>query len=104
MDLLPELFVGVSAFQWDEGNADKSWRRHEVTQAEAEQVFFNRPVLVVKDEGHSTREARYFALGRTDLVRMLAVVFTIRGSLLRVISARPMGRTERKAYGEAANA
>ena len=104
MDLLPELFVGVTAFQWDEGNAEKNWRRHEVTQAETEQVFFNRPVLVVKDEGHSTREARYFALGRTDLARMLAAVFTVRGTLLRVISARPMSRSERKIYGEAANA
>jgi hypothetical protein len=103
MPLLPEYFPGVSRFQWDEGNSDKNWRRHQVTQPEAEQVFFNRPVLVADDPGHSAKETRYFALGRTAAGRLLSVVFTIRGELLRVISARPMSRRERTFYGEAAN-
>jgi uncharacterized DUF497 family protein len=29
------------------------------------------------------------------------VVFTLRGSLLRIISARPMSRRERRGYAEA---
>ena len=103
MPLLPEYFPGVTRFQWDDGNSDKNWRRHLVTQAEAEQVFFTRPVLVTDDPGHSTKEARYFALGRTDAGRFLSVVFTIRGEFLRVISARAMSRRERTIYGEAAN-
>jgi uncharacterized DUF497 family protein len=96
---LPPGFPGIARFQWDEGNADKNWRRHEVTQAEAEQVFFNKPVLVTSDVNHSQEEVRLFALGRTDAGRRLAVVFTIRGDALRVISARPMSRQERKIYG-----
>ncbi|MEK7371273.1 MAG: BrnT family toxin, partial [candidate division NC10 bacterium] len=50
---------------------------------------------------HSAQEVRYFALGRTDTGRELMVAFTLRGSLLRVISARPMSRRERRVYGEA---
>jgi uncharacterized protein len=35
-----------------------------VSQAEAEQVFFNEPLLIVEDVSHSTRESRLHALGR----------------------------------------
>lgn len=104
MALRPEFFPGVTGFQWDEGNSEKNWRRHRVTQAEAEQVFFNRPVLVSGDPKHSAAEVRYFALGRTDAGRELAIAFTIRGSLLRVISARRMNRRERRVYGQAEGA
>lgn len=105
MALLSELFPDVTGLQWDEGNSEKSWARHGVTQAEAEQVFFNRPVLVAGDPKHSVaREGRYFALGRTNSARALMVVFTRRGSLLRVISARAMSRRERGVYGEATGA
>lgn len=101
MPLLPELFGDIAGFQWDEGNSQKNWHRHSVTQAEAEQVFFNRPLLVLDDPTHSTLEKRNWALGRSDGGRELMIVFTLRGSLLRVISARPMSQRERKAYAEA---
>lgn len=104
MALLPEFFPDITGFQWDEGNSEKNWRGHQVTQLEAEQVFFNRPVLVSSDPKHSASEVRYFALGRTDADRKLAIVFTLRGSSLRVISARPMSRRERRVYGQAQGA
>jgi uncharacterized DUF497 family protein len=103
MDLLPEFFAEVTGFQWDAGNADKNWRRHRVTQTEAEQVFFNRPVIVADDEAHSEDEARYFLLGFSDTGQRLSIVFTIRGTLVRVISARKMTRRERNYYDEVAN-
>ena len=101
MPVPPELFLHVSGFEWDAGNSDKNWRRHGVSQGEAEQVFFNRPIGVASDPKHSGPELRYFALGRTDAGRRLLVVFTLRGSLLRVISARPMSRSEGRIYGKA---
>lgn len=104
MALLPEFLPGITGFQWDEGNSEKNWRRHRVTQAEAEQVFFNRPVLVSGDPKHSGSEVRHFALGRTDVDRKLAVTFTLHGSMLRVISARPMSRREGRVYGQAQGA
>lgn len=100
MPLLPELFADLAGFQWDEGNSEKNWRGHGVTKGECEQVFLNRPVLVVGDLRHSTEEARYFAFGRTDGSRLLAIVFTLRASVIRVISARPMNRRERRLYAE----
>ena len=55
-------------------------------------------VLVAADERHSSQEARFAALGRTTAGRPLAVVFTIRGTLSRVISTRDMSRQERRVY------
>jgi uncharacterized DUF497 family protein len=96
----PEVFAGVTGFEWDEGNSDKNWRRHRVTRGEAEQVFFNIPLIVASDPRHSGKEIRYFALGRTNDGRHLMIVFTHRADLLRVISARPMSRRERQVYAQ----
>ncbi len=97
---LPRL-VG---FQWDAGNDRKSADKHGVSRAEAEQVFFNAPLLVATDASHSRREARFQALGRTDDGRVLLVVFTLRDDrrLLRVISARDANRKERVRYEQSA--
>jgi uncharacterized protein len=93
----------VSGFQWDEGNARKSSDKHGVTQAEAEQVFFNQPLLIAPDVSHSHGEIRYHALGMTDDGRLLHITFTLRESdtLIRVISARDMHRKERTFYEQA---
>lgn len=101
MGPIPEFFPQVTGFEWDEGNSEKNWRRHRVTQAETEQVFLNRPLLAAGSGIPANSEVRYFALGRTDLGRLLTIVFTVRGPLLRVISARPMSRRERRSYVQA---
>lgn len=69
-----------------------------MTPAEAESVFFNAPLVVRSDVAHSRREKRFYALGQTDSSRHLFVAFTIRGSLVRVVSVRDMNRRERSAY------
>lgn len=88
----------ASGFQWDKGNSLKSWLRHRVTEGEAEQVFFNEPLLLLEDHGHSQQENRFWALGRTDQGRHLFLTFTVRRDLIRVISARDMHKKERAAY------
>jgi hypothetical protein len=100
VSLLDELFEGLQGFQWDEGNSEKTWIRHEVSQAECEQLFLNRPIVVTFDESHSKLERRFVALGRADSGRQLTAVFAVRGSLLRVISGRPMSRRERGIYAK----
>jgi uncharacterized protein len=94
----------VEGFEWDHGNARKSEAKHGVTQAEAEQVFFGEPLLVLRDERHSSGEPRLHALGRTDAGRHLHVTFTLRrdGTRIRVISARDMSRKERARYDQEA--
>ena len=84
----PEELAQCTGFQWDAGNAAKNWKLHRVSQAECEQVFFNRPLRVAPDQKHSLQEPRLAALGRTNAGRLLSIVFTARGTLVRVISAR----------------
>ena len=97
-DELPERLVECEGFDWDAGNADKVWQRHRVPTAECEELFLNRPLIVEGDAGHSGSEERFYALGQSDAGRLLFVVFTIRGRLIRVISARDMSRRERRIY------
>ena len=92
----------VEGFEWDDGNARKSSDKHSVSQVEAEQVFFNEPLLVAEDQRHSVHEPRLHALGRTDEGRPLHITFTLRGGAtrIRVISARDMSRRERTRYAQ----
>ena len=90
----------------DEGHSRKSIEKRAVSQGEAEQVFFNEPLLIVEDASHSSYEIRLHALGQTDAGRLLHISFTLRGNgkLIRVISERTMHRKERFRYEQEAKA
>ena len=92
-----------TGFEWDAGNVAKIATKQGVSPEEAEQVFAQRPLLVHRDPGHSGTEVRWDALGRTREERRLFVAFTVREGRIRVISARPMSRKERRAYAKAEN-
>jgi len=94
MQIIPE----PTEFEWDEGNLNKNQLKHEVENQEIEEVFFNLPVLVLPDQQHSKTEVRYLILGQTDKKRRLSIIFTIRKTKIRVISARPMSIKEKKFY------
>lgn len=96
-------FERIVGFDWHDGNSRKSADKHGVSQTEAEQVFFNEPLIVAKDAQHSPAEPRFHALGRTDAGRRLHITFTLRGggTLLHVISARDMHRKERAIHEQA---
>ncbi len=100
MAILPDYFPDLEGFQWDPGNREKNWHGHEVATGEIEQAFFNRPVIVAPDPKHSRIEPRHFLLGRSNEGRALTITFTIRGRLIRPITARPMSRGERRIYAE----
>ena len=94
-------FDGIDGFEWDEGNSDKNWIKHQVPNSECEELFFNLPLMMVDDQKHSQDEQRYYALGQTNGNRWLFIAFTIRENKIRVISARDMSQNERKAYAKA---
>jgi len=97
---MEDAFGRFAGFQWDRGNSNKNLLKHNVQNWECEQVFFNKPLLVLEDPGHSVVEKRWAGFGMTDSGRLLVVIFTKRGNLLRVISARDMNTKERKFYEE----
>ncbi len=91
---IKRLFPDPIEFEWDDGNSDKNWFRHHVSQIECESVFFNEPLLFRHDIGHSNIELRYLCLGKTKQSRYLFISFTIRSDKIRIISARDMTQRE----------
>lgn len=85
-------------FDWDKGNLDKNWLKHEVSSKEAEEIFLNENLVTFMDVNHSQVEGRFMALGITNNERYLIISFTIRANKIRVISARVQSRKERKLY------
>ena len=86
-------FAKIIELDWDEGNVRKNDKQG-VSTAEAEQVFFNEPLLVIDDTKHSQGECRFHALGKTNEERTLHITFTLRnaGERIRVISARDIAQ------------
>ena len=68
----------VVVFEWDKGNIDKNLKKHNVSNQEAEEIFFNKPIVFLEDKKHSTMEERYMLWGKTNTDRRLTIFFTIR--------------------------
>jgi uncharacterized DUF497 family protein len=88
----------IVGFDWDNGNVYKNEKKHGLHYKIIEEVFFNEPLLIVENFGHSTEECRCIAYGQDNQNRKLMVIFTIREYSIRVISARSMTKKERSFY------
>lgn len=98
---LATLLADVEGFDWDAGNTTKNVLGHSVTRAEAEEVFFVAPIVMLEDAKHSAFERRYLVFGPTGAGRLLTAAFTLRDRRIRVISVRDMSRQERRRYAQA---
>jgi uncharacterized protein len=86
-------------FDWDQWNVQKNEEKHGVSRLEAESTFYDPHVLLFEDRRHSSaRETRYILYGRSLEARVLMIAFTHRGGKVRVITARPASRKERRIY------
>ncbi len=94
------VFKQLIGFQWDAGNINKNLIKHNVTNRECEQIFFNNPLIIFNDPKHSITEKRQASFGKTDTGRLLLIIFTERNNLIRIISARDMNKKERNFYNE----
>lgn len=87
-------------FEWDQGNSTKSLQKHKISSESAEQVFLNKDMLVPLgiQVAPTTNEPRFGALGIDFSGKKLSLSFTIREGRIRIISVRPMSKSERKNY------
>ncbi len=90
-------FSKLTGFDWDAGNTTKNPSKHTISNEEAQEVFFRSPVVMDATRPEDL-EPRWFVFGLSERGRVLRVVFTVRGTLIRVISARPASRKERTDY------
>lgn len=86
-------------FDWDQWNVQKNERKHGISSIEAESVFFDSAYKLFEDVKHSSsQEKRYILYGKSMEGRILMVGFTPRAGRLRIITARPASKKERKIY------
>lgn len=85
----------IEGFDWDKGNLEHI-KKHEVGYKECEEVFFNKPLFISRDQVHSEIEERFQVLGITNGDRLIFLAFTIRDNKIRVVSARDQNKKETK--------
>ncbi len=88
----------TTGFEWNKGNIDKSYQKHNITPNEAEEVFLDENILLLEDIKHSQTEERFEAIGKTFKAKILFVAFTVRDSKIRIVSARTANKKERRLY------
>jgi uncharacterized DUF497 family protein len=88
-------------FEWDAAKAAANLLQHGVSFEEAATVFQDPLAKIHDDPDHSATEPRDIIVGHSAKSQLLVVSFTDRGSNIRLISARPVTRHERRDYEEA---
>lgn len=96
---LYSVYTENTWFEWHDDKAAKNRAKHGVEFGEAATAFHDPAALVVEDGRHSFDEKRFRLIGETASARLLVVSFTVRGPRVRLISARPASRRERRGYG-----
>jgi len=85
-------------FDWDGANL-RHLARHRISRLEFEQAMTNRPIIV--DFSNESGEERWFALGATDNVRILYLIYTFRGDQIRPITGWNASKAMRESYFQA---
>jgi len=87
-------------FEWDAEKAARNLEKHEISFDEAASVFADPLYVDFYDPDHSAEEHRYIIIGLSDVGRLLLVSYTERENIIRLISAREVTPSERRAYEE----
>lgn len=86
-------------FEWDSAKDEANREKHSISFGEAIAVFGDPAAIVLDATRTSDTEIRLKAIGSID-GRLFVVVFTVRGSVTRIISARRANRKEERTYGD----
>ena len=89
------------SYEWDPNKAKSNYKKHAVKFADAVAVFEDENAITIADQLES--ENRFITIGRDFLRRILVVVYTFRGVIIRIISARKATARERQEYEEQEN-
>lgn len=88
--------MNAQDFEWDEAKCQSNLKKHGVDFADACHIF-DGDILEIEDIRSSYGEERFLAIGILG-DQVLAVVYTVRGETIRLISARKATRDEKEVY------
>ena len=83
--------------QFDSAKAETNLKKHGVSFADAEGVFYD-PLAIHQLDPDSADEGRFVAVGIGSAGIILVVVYALRGEEIRLISARRATRHEVRSY------
>ncbi|MGB5633331.1 MAG: BrnT family toxin [Waterburya sp.] len=86
-------------YEWDADKNRKNVEKHGIDFETAKRIF-DSLIVSRRDERKDYNEIRYVSIGIIDQVAMIVVVHTNRQDRIRLISARPASRRERRIYYE----
>jgi uncharacterized DUF497 family protein len=81
-------------FEWDDEKSRRNLSKHGIDFDDAKEVFYG-PVIIRQSNRDS--EERWVAIGHSEN-RLIAVVFTRRSDVIRIISARRARENEEREY------
>ena len=87
-------------YEWDHEKAESNLEKHGVSFEEAATVFGDPLYVDFYDPDHSVDEHRYLIMGQSTAGRLLIVSYSERDDVVRLISAREVTSSERRAYEE----
>jgi uncharacterized DUF497 family protein len=90
-------FPNPVSFEWDEEKNVLNRAKHDVDFDDAMEVFYG-PIIFRRSDRND--EERWIAIGYSEN-RLIAVVFTRRADVIRIISARSAGKNEKREYRNA---
>lgn len=85
-------------FEWDSNKNDNNLAKHNVDFHEAKEIFDDKNSI--ERPGKLRGEPRIIRIGKTTTKLILAVVYTMRDLVVRLISARQASKSEINAYLE----
>ncbi len=86
-------------FEWDEEKNQRNLKIHGIDFETAARVFADPHRLERYDDSHSDDEDRYITIGEINgKAYIVMVVYTERGEVTRIISARKATSQERRSY------
>ena len=83
--------------EYDTHKNQTNLAKHGISFTTASLTFNDQNALITYDEQHSTLEDRFTLLGAVGS-HILFIVYTMRGEVIRLISARPATKRERERY------
>lgn len=93
--------ISAMSYEWDPNKARSNYKKHRIKFADAVGVFEDENAITIEDDHAS--ENRFITIGRDFLRRILVVVYTFRGVIIRIISARKATSSEKQKYEEQEN-
>ena len=91
-----EFIIECYNFEWDDEKYKINIKKHGIYFEDAARVFLDKNAIYYYDELHSDYEDRIKIIGMVENV--LTVIYTERGDVNRIISARPADKYERNDY------